>query len=128
MPGCLSRCTGDEPETNRLINKARNKGQHRDIVDQARRALASTPLNIAEGSGEESVGRKAYFYRIARASATELSAALDHMVDIGMLEENDLIEAKTLIVRVVSMLYTLTSSTKSPDSYPPLPRSRSRRR
>ncbi|MGQ0561019.1 MAG: four helix bundle protein, partial [Gemmatimonadota bacterium] len=95
-------------EVNRLTKKARFKNTRRDLVDQTQRAAASLPLNIAEGSGESSVGRKAYFYRIARASATELSAALDHLVDMDMLEESDTRTAKALIVRIVSMLYKLT--------------------
>ena len=113
-------------EAGRLISKARRKPYPGDIVSQAYRS--SIPLNIAEGSGEESAGRKAYFYRIARGSATELSAALDHMVDLGMLQEDETREPKALIVRVVSILYKLTKSAKSPESFPPLPRlSRHRR-
>ena len=115
-------------ESNRLITKARKKHQRRDIVDQVHRAESSIPLNIAEGSGEESVGRKAYFYRIARASATELSAAYDYMVDVDMLDENDTRHAKELIVRIVSMLFKLTHSVKTPDSFPPLPNPRRKRR
>ena len=111
-------------EINRLLNKARKKIGRRDIVDQVNRTISSIPLNIAEGSGEESIGRKAYFYRIARGSATELSAALDHMVDVNMLDEDDTKHAKTLIVRIVSMLFKLTMSVKTPDSFPPLPRPR----
>ena len=115
-------------EAGRLISKARRKPYPGDIVSQAYRCISSIPLNIAEGSGEESAGRKAYFYRIARGSATELSAALDHMVDLGMLQEDETREPKALIVRVVSMLYKLTKSAKSPESFPPLPRlSRHRR-
>ena len=115
-------------ESNRLIAKTRKKQQRRDILDQVFRAESSIPLNIAEGSGEESTGRKAYFYRIARASATELSAAFDYMVDVDMLDESDTRPAKELIVRIVSMLFKLTHSVKTPESFPPLPNSRARRR
>jgi four helix bundle protein len=85
------------------------------------RCTASIPLNIAEGSGETSAGRKAYFYRISRGSATELAAGLDHMVDMGMLGEDEIGQAKELIVRIVSMLFQLTRSVHTPDSFPPLP-------
>ncbi|MGQ0815346.1 MAG: four helix bundle protein [Gemmatimonadota bacterium] len=108
-------------EVYRLIKKARNKHQRADLVDQTNRAVASLPLNIAEGSGEASVGRKAYFYRIARGSATELSAALDHMVDMEMLDDMDTRVAKTLTVRVVAMLVKLTGSVNTPESFPSLP-------
>jgi four helix bundle protein len=109
-------------EINRVIKRARYKRERRDLVDQVLRATASVPLNICEGTGERSEGRKAYFYRIARASATELAGALDHMVDMDMLSESDLAAAKPLIVRVVSMLFKLTNSVTTPESYPPLPR------
>jgi four helix bundle protein len=64
------------------------------MVAQVNRATASIPLNLAEDSGETAVGRKAYFYRVARGSAAELSAALDHMVDLEMLDEDDIERAK----------------------------------
>src|SRR5688572_32062463 len=109
-------------ELHRITRNVRPRHDRGDILSQVYRSTASIPLNIAEGSGETSAGRKAYFYRISRASATELSAALDHMIDMGMLSENDSIAAKALIVRVVSMLFQLTRSVNSPDSFPPLPK------
>jgi four helix bundle protein len=109
-------------EINRITKKVRARRYRRDLLDQVFRATASIPLNICEGSGETSVGRKAYFYRIARGSATELSAALDHMVDMELLAEGDTVVAKELIVRIVSMLFKLTKSVNTPDSFPPLPR------
>ena len=115
-------------ESDRLTTKARKRRNRAGLLDQVFRATASICLNIAEGSGEESVGRKAYFYRIARGSATELSAALDHMVDVGMLQEDDTAHAKQLIVRIVSMLYKLTKSATTPERFPPLPTRRSGKR
>ena len=111
-------------EVNRVVKKIRHRRDREDLLDQAFRATSSIPLNIAEGSGEASAGRKAYFYRIARGSATELSAALDHMVDMEMLNEETTSAAKTLIVRIVAMLFRLTRSANTPDSYPPLPQRR----
>ena len=40
------------------------------LSDQLRRAVASIPLNIAEGAGEFAPADKARFYRMARRSAT----------------------------------------------------------
>jgi len=111
-------------ETNRLLNKARRKRERGDLRNQVFRCVASIPLNVAEGAGEQALARKAYFYRIASGSATELSAALDHMVDVGMLDEGDTAAAKLLIVRIVSMLFKLTKSATTPDSFPPLPKPR----
>ncbi len=115
-------------EVNRVTAKARKKSERRDLLNQIFRATASLPLNIAEGSGEESIGRKAYFYRIARGSATEISAALDHLVDVEMIKEEDTKVAKALLVRIVAMLYKLTKSAKTPDSFPPLPTNRRSRK
>jgi len=92
----------------------------RDLVLQLLRALASIPLNIAEGAGEFSPGRKAYFYRIARSSATECDSNLEHMVDMGMLLESEIRAAQELIARIVPMLVNLTRHVESADSYPPL--------
>ena len=112
-------------EVYRLTRKVRPRHDRGDLLNQVFRCTASIPLNIAEGSGETSAGRKAYFYRISRGSATELAAGLDHMVDMGMLSEDDTAKAKELIVRIVSMLFQLTRSVNTPDSFPPLPRSNS---
>ena len=91
-------------------------------------AAASTPLNLAEGTGEGSPARRAYFYRIARSSATEVAAALDHTVDVGLLDQDATHPAKELTVRIVAMLYRLTNSITTPESYPPLPRRPAHRR
>ena len=47
------------------------------LVDQLVRASSSICLNIAEGAGEFSRPEKNRFYRIARRSAWETSAAVD---------------------------------------------------
>jgi len=115
-------------EVNRITMKARRRLERRDILNQIHRAASSVPLNIAEGSGEELPGRRAYFYRIARASAVEVAAALDHMVDVDMLAEEATTEAKALVVRIVAMLYKMTRAAKTPESFPPLPRARGPRK
>jgi four helix bundle protein len=107
-------------EINRVMRKARHKRERRDLVNQVLRATASVPLNICEGSGERAPGRRAYFFRVARGSATELAGALDHMVDMEMLAEDDTVSAKSLISRIVAMLVRLTDTVTTPASYPPL--------
>ena len=87
-----------------------------DVLDQLRRAALSIPLNIAEGGGEFSPKEKARFYRIAKRSATEASAILDHMVDLQMLSEPAVKPAKQLLVRVVSTLTKLIRSAVGLDS------------
>ena len=83
-----------------------------DIADQYRRAALSIPLNIAEGGGEYAPAEKARFYRIAKRSATECAAVLDHMVDLEMLPESDIRSAKSLLRRIVSALVKLILSTE----------------
>jgi four helix bundle protein len=114
-------------ELSREICRVRKKiGRGRpDMVDQLLRTTGSVPLNIAEGSGERLPGRRAYFYRIARSAATEVGAALDHLVDMDLLQPGDIPEAKRLLVRIVAMLVRLTDRTaQTSDSFPPLPRRR----
>ena len=49
-----------------------------DLADQARRAAASVPLNLAEGAGNRpGSGQRRKSYEIARGSAYEVAAALD---------------------------------------------------
>lgn len=100
-----------------------------DMIDQLLRTTGSVPLNIAEGSGERMPGRRACFYRIARSAATEAGGALDHPVDMDLVQGVDTAEAKRLLVRIVAMLVRLTDRTAlTPESFPPLPRRRQPRK
>ena len=81
-----------------------------DLVDQCRRTNISIPLNIAEGAGEFAPKEKARFYRIAKRSATETAAILDHMVDLGLLHPSEVNGAKLLIRRIISALVKLIVS------------------
>ena len=101
-------------EVRRIVDGVPKYARRSDLLDQVLRAASSIPMNIAEGSSETLPRRKAYFYRIARTSATELAAGLDHMVDMRLIIEPKAEPAKKLIVRIVSMLYKLTSSVKMP--------------
>jgi four helix bundle protein len=94
-----------------------------DLADRFRRALLSIALNIAEGSGEFAPKEKARFYRMARRSATECGAILDHMVDITMLDDAHIAAAKTLIRRITGALVKLIQSTERPtrSTRPPSP-------
>jgi four helix bundle protein len=83
-----------------------------DVADQYRRASLSIPLNIAEGGGEYAPAEKARFYRMAKRSATECAAVLDHMVDLQMLPEREIHKAKTLLRRIVGALIKLILATE----------------
>ena len=81
---------------------------HSALADQLRRAALSVPLHIAEGSGKG--GRDgARFYTIARGSALECAAILDASEALGVIAQEDLVEPRALLERVVSMLTKLRS-------------------
>ena len=74
------------------------------LSDQLRRAVASIPLNIAEGAGEFAPADKARFYRIARRSATETAAVLDVLAVLGLADAQRLVAVRALLVRITAML------------------------
>jgi four helix bundle protein len=92
---------------------------HGELVDQLRRACLSVCLNTAEGAGSWLPKEKARFYRIARGSATECAAVMDHLVDQGLVTQAQIEQTRQLYARVVATLIKLTiaveSSTRSPD-------------
>ena len=74
------------------------------LADQLRRAVASVPLNLAEGSGR--AGRdRVRCYRIALGSARELRAAL---TIAGRLAYAETATADRLADRVTGLVYGLT--------------------
>ena len=83
-----------------------------DLVDQFRRTSLSVPLNIAEGAGEFAPKEKARFYRIAKRSATECAAVLDHMIDLNLLHPAEVKATKLLLRRIIGALVKLILSTE----------------
>ena len=80
------------------------------LKDQLDRAATSIVLNIAEGAGEFSLPDKQRFYRIARRSATESAAILDIIRRRGHCGTDLLVQARDLLVRIVSMLIRMTQN------------------
>ena len=74
------------------------------LVDQWRRAAMSVPLNVAEAVGKTSEADRNNRYAIARGEAMECGAILDVVRLLGVLSDNDLTDAKLLLVRIVGML------------------------
>ena len=91
----------------KLVGRGRS-----DLADQYRRASLSIPLNIAEGAGEYAPAEKARFYRMARRSATECAAVIDHMADLELLPDHETRAAKALLRRIVSALVRLILATE----------------
>ena len=77
---------------------------------QLDRASTAIPLNIAEGSGKWTVPDRCRFYDIARGSALECAAALDVTVAKKVLRADEIIDAKLILISVVSMLVKLIKS------------------
>ena len=77
---------------------------HSERADQLKRATISIPLNIAEGAGKPSGKVRSRFHAIARDSAMECGAIVDIMHLQDLAEPKTLTEAKSLLVRLVSML------------------------
>lgn len=57
------------------------------LADQARRAAASVPLNVAEGLGRPSRAERRRFFEIAIGSAHEVAACLEVGYRLGLLPE-----------------------------------------
>jgi four helix bundle protein len=96
-------------EGNELLGSLR--GARAELMDQFRRASLSVALNIAEGAGEFSPREKARFYRMAKRSATECGAVLDHIADLGFATPHQTAATKTLLRRIVGALVKLILST-----------------
>ena len=86
------------------------------LSDQLRRAVASIPLNIAEGAGEFSPADKARFYRMARRSATETAAVLDVLAVLGLADAQRLVAVRALLVRITAMLTAMVLTLGSSSS------------
>ena len=83
-----------------------------DLIDQLRRAAASIVLNIAEGAGEWTPREKARFYRTAKRSATEVSACLDLLEDVGAVNGRGTEHVRSLLERTFAMLVRLAKASE----------------
>ena len=86
------------------------------LSDQLRRAATSITLNIAEGAGEFARTEKARFYRIAKRSTTECAAILDVCCQLGISNSDQLLQGRTLLLRIVAMLTRLVQSDSDADA------------
>ena len=77
-----------------------------DLVSQARRAVISIPLNIAEGSGRRGNDRS-YHFSIAYGSAKEVQAVLEIIRVLGLVEHTRIDALLTLSDRVNGLIWGL---------------------
>lgn len=80
------------------------------LADQLHRAAFSIPLNIAEACGKNSPKDRANRYAIARGSTLECGAIIDVLDTLSLIDQNRYEKAKTLLVRIASMLSKLVFS------------------
>ena len=90
----------DDPLLDRLPGNA-------SVRNQLDRASTSVPLNIAEGNGKFTSPDRCRFFDNARGSALESSACLDVMVAKRFVSGGEIQAGKTLLVKIVSMLFGL---------------------
>lgn len=72
--------------------------------DQLDRASTSIVLNIAEGNGKRSHPDRCRYLDIARGSALESAACLDVLVARQKLPATDIVDGKSILVGVVSLV------------------------
>jgi four helix bundle protein len=72
--------------------------------DQLDRASTSIPLNIAEGNGKFSARDRARFFEVARGSALECAACLDVLFVRKLASEEQVLDPKEKLARIVQML------------------------
>ncbi|MDB4977690.1 MAG: hypothetical protein JWN48_6031 [Myxococcaceae bacterium] len=89
------------------IIEALPRGQS-ELAEQLRRAMLSIPLNIAEGSGKTTQGERRRYHSIARGSAMECAAIIDVLRIQSLVDIEAARQAKTLAVRLVSMLSVMS--------------------
>ena len=78
-----------------------------DLAQQLRRAAASVPLNISEGSRRQGRDRL-HLWRVAAGSADEVVASLRVAEALGHLEAPAIAPALQSCDRVLAMLWRLT--------------------
>ena len=74
------------------------------LRDQIRRASSSVPLNFAEGFSKKTRREQHHYFRIARASAHESSAAFDVSDCLGIISTDHLAKGKDLCDHLAAMI------------------------
>jgi four helix bundle protein len=87
------------------------KRRNKDLADQAKRALQSVALNLAEGSRSQGGNRTRAFW-IAAGNLEELLTALRVAVNFGEIDESTTAQAGPLLERLRGLVWGLTHPSK----------------
>ena len=74
------------------------------LVDQLKRASSSIALNFGEGFSKKSKREQHHYFRIARASAYEVSSAFDVADCFGVISQAKLVKGKDLCDHIAAMI------------------------
>ena len=77
------------------------------MVQQIRRAALSVKLNLAEGASKKSEAERKRYYEIARGSVVEIDAAVETSLDLGYVEEVQLLNLSEHLNKCFAMLSKL---------------------
>ncbi len=83
------------------------KAKNRDLADQAKRAITSVALNLAEGERSLGGNRRKHFW-IASGSRNELEIALRMANALGELSDEQLARPWPLLDRLGGLVWGLT--------------------
>lgn len=92
------------------ISKSFPSAELYGLVSQMRRAAVSIPSNIAEGAARVSSREKLNFFRIARASLSELDTQIEICITLGYIASEEKTEIQSLMDGVGRMLNGLMAS------------------
>lgn len=81
------------------------------VADQLRRAAASIPINIAEGSGRWHKADKQQFFYVCRGSLLESVSAIDIAAGEGLIKPEDKARLRSDLVLISKMLAGLQRHT-----------------
>ncbi len=79
----------------------------RSLADQARRAAASVPLNLAEASGRAGWDRLRH-HRIAHGSSEEATSCIPLLQSIGMVDPSQATKTLAILDRVNALTWRLS--------------------
>jgi four helix bundle protein len=91
------------------VSTAFPKSELFGLVSQLRRAGASIPSNIAEGSARQSTKEFIYFLRVSRGSMAELETQLLLAQRIGYLSDSEVAGLQIMVDEVGRILNTVVT-------------------